>query len=150
MEQTISERKDCFLKTFGNDITDEIATILSTMNNEERHTILHISKTRYYGKLNSVRCISDGRKTCTNIYVDNKGEKQKCKNLRGYWWCVECTYRNPLAPTFLCSECADINTELSRCDRIIFKYTNYSRCHYNNPTPKSFYIQQRTKKRKHI
>ena len=138
------------METFGTDITDEIATILATMSNENKHTILNISKTKYYEKINSVKCISDGRKTCTNIYVDITGERQKCKNLRGYWWCVECTYRNPLAPTFICSECADIDTKLTNCHNIKFKNTNSYRCHYNNPTPKSFYKQEKNKKRKHF
>jgi hypothetical protein len=152
MEEYASYKKHCFIDSFGNSITDEVATILATMNTQsDRHSILHISKTNFYDKKNAVKHSSDGRKTCTNIYTNDKGDMHKCTNLRGYWWCVECTYKNPLAPVFLCSECANINIEQTTTEQTIFTNIFNSRCHYNNPQPISFYDQKHNclkKKRK--
>ena len=48
-------KKVCFLDSFGSSITEEIATILAAMSTHtDKHTILHITKSTFYDKKNSV------------------------------------------------------------------------------------------------
>ena len=150
MERSSYFKKYYLMEMFGSDITDEIATILSTMNERKKHTILHISRSPYYQRSKNIHknCGSDGRKTCTCISVSDKGENKKCKNLRGYWWCVECTYKTPLAPVYLCSDCANIDTESSTNEKIIHKNKIHDKSHFNDTTSKNFFDKELNKKRK--
>jgi hypothetical protein len=130
-------------------VSEEIANIIANMDgNENRHTILHITRTAFYNTESNKNKKSQGRKTCTNIYNRSEtNEHDKCQERCAYWWCVECTYRNPLVPTYLCAECANIDKNKTTTKHTVLKETSDSRCHINNLRPKSFF-ELDVKKRK--
>lgn len=69
-------------------------------------------------------------KRCNWFNDDNK--KTKCNNPVGLWWCVECTYRNPLSPIYLCSECANVNKTLSKPLNTVLNTETNEKCHCFN------------------
>lgn len=136
--------KNFLLERFDGGVTNEILDTLINAN-KNSHTIMHIIKSPYYSTKEKGNT-SQGRKSCCNWFPDGNG-KRKCGSPVGIWWCVECTYRTPLSPTYLCSECANVNLELSKPKNIVFNTTIKEKCHSLNPSPSSYFNIYKATKR---
>ena len=108
-ETSISDHTvDFFYNTFGGTeyITEEIASILASMlSNPDEHSILALAAAPQY-HLHRVDGI-DGSRTIESTLM-NSAQKCSTVNCNGYGtaWCVQCCYKNPLVPCFLCHSCA--------------------------------------------
>jgi len=108
---------DVLYQMFGGKdyITKEVAGILSRMvTTQDEHTILSLDASPFYYVH---ACVTkDDHETNLNKSIAQFAEKCSTLNCSGHGitWCVQCCYKAPLAPCFLCSDCAANDGEVHK------------------------------------
>jgi len=121
---------DVLYQMFGGKdfITKEVAGILSRMlTTQDEHDIVSLSASPFYAQACDTKDVNEAilNEPTTQLTT------QSCSTINCYGygstWCVQCCYKTPLAPCFLCNDCAANNGEVHKISVKLLRTSRYAK-----------------------